>query len=140
MATLSGWNKAILLCVGVLAIITLITANFNVLYNKNNVITLNDSTGAEQAFINYQQSSQENIKGGEVNFNAINGITLKSSFGLATDLMNLVWNFISGGFIEQLIGAMHLGEAGTTFAVITRIIWFVGVVTLFLGVLFKWFI
>ena len=140
MVTLSGWNKAILLCVGILAVLTLITASFNGLYGKNNIITINESSGSQAAFINYQQSSQENIKGSEVSFSAINGISLKSSFGLATDLMTILWNFISGGFIEQLIGAMHLGEAGVILALTIRIMWFIGVVTMFLGVLFKWFI
>lgn len=136
MASVSGWSEAIILCLVFVAVLTLVAANYNTIYHKTNNVGFADN-GTEQLFIDYQSTAQQQIKGGEVDFNAQQGITLKSSYGMAKDVLNIVWTFVSGGWIENTIGNIGLGEAGTALARGLRIIYFLSLVFALLYALFK---
>jgi hypothetical protein len=137
MGVLSSWTESIILSLVAAGVLILIVANLNLMYNKNYAVPFSDSSGSEQLFINYQDTGQEQLKGGEVVLNAYQGITLKSSWGLITDAASIVWNFLSGGWIEQTVNAWNLGESGTALAKGIRIIYFLSLVFGLLYALFK---
>lgn len=137
MASVQGWSEGIILSLVFVAVLTLVVGNFNLMYEKNYATPFSDNSGAEQLFINYQDTAQNQIQGGEVQFDAQQGITLKSSWGLAKDAVTITWNFISGGWIEQTVSAWNLGEAGTALAKGLRIIYFLSLVFALLYALFK---
>lgn len=137
MGSISGWTEGVLLTLAFLTIFGIVVAGFNLMYDKNNSIGLSDESGAEQLFIEYQDTSQQQIKGGEVEFDAEQGITLKSSYGITKDVLSIMWSFISGGFIEQLAEAWNVGEAGLVFAKALRVIYFLSLVFALLYLLFK---
>jgi len=137
MGSVSSWSEGIILSLVFLSVLTLIVVNFNVLYSKNYALPFNDNSGSEQLFINYQDTARTNIQGGEVAFDANQGITLKSSWGLAKDAVTITWNFISGGWIEQTVNAWNLGESGTALAKGLRILYFLSLVFALLYALFK---
>lgn len=137
MASLSGWTEAIifsLLFVGVLGIVTI---EFNSMYDENNEIPFTDQSGAAAKLESYMSTSSEQVAGGEVEFDAQNGITLKSSWGLITSLTSIIWSFISAGWIEDIINAWNLGEAGTKLANFIRIMYFISLVLAIFYGLFK---
>ncbi len=137
MAGVSSWTEGIIFSLMFLGILSLITVGFNNLYGGNNSIPIADNSGAEGLFITYANTSQQQIEGGEVDFNAQQGITLKSSYGILKDVTKICWSFISGGWIEQIIGAWNLGEAGTILAKGLRILYFLSLVFALLYGLFK---
>jgi len=137
MASVQGWTEGILLSLVAVTVMGLLVANFNLLYDKNNALPFEDNSGAEQLFIEYQDTAQSQIKGGEAEFDADQGITLKSSWGLAKDAVSITWSFISGGWIEQTVAAWGAGEAGTALAKGLRIIYFLSLVFALLFALFK---
>lgn len=137
MGTIANWTEGIILSLVFLTVLTLIVGNFNLLFSKNNVLPFQDNSGSEQLFIRYQDTAQENIQGGEVEFDANQGITLKSSYGLAKDAIKITWAFISGGWIEQTVQAWNIGQAGTALAKGLRIIYFLSLVFALLYALFK---
>lgn len=137
MGSVSGWTEGIIFSLVFLSVLTLVVVNFNVLYDENYVLPFNDNSGSEQLFINYQGTAQTNIQGGEVAFDANQGITLKSSWGLAKDAVSITWGFISGGWIEQTVNAWGLGEGGTALAKGLRILYFLSLVFALLFALFK---
>jgi len=137
MGNVSGWTEGIILTLAFLAVLGVVVAAFNIQYNKNYDIGLTDSSGAEQRFIEYQRTSEEQIQGGEVEFNAQEGITLKSSYGITKDAISIVWTFVSGGFIEKLASAWGIGESGMLLARAIRIIYFLSLVFALLYALFK---
>lgn len=136
MATISGWSEAILLCIAFIAIFGIIISSMNHDYNQNYNVGLSTNS-SEAAFIEYQSTAQTQVQGGEVDFNAQNGITLKSSYGLAKDAINIVWQFIGGGWIETLASYWNVGEAGMLLAKALRIIYFLSAVFALLYALFK---
>lgn len=131
------WTEVILLSIAFVAVLGFITADFNILYDQDHVMPFVDNSGAEELFIQYQNTSQQQIQGGEVDFSADQGITLKSSWALAKAVVGIIWNFVSGGWIEQIVGAWNLGEAAMALARAMRIIWFLGLVFALLYALFK---
>ena len=135
--SLSGWVEGIILSLVFVAVLVIIISSMNLSYNKNIQLGLNDTSGSEQLFVQYQDTSQEKIQGGEVEFDANQGITLKSSYGLAKDAISIVWGFLSGGWIEQLVNTWNVGEAGTALGRGIRIIYFLSVVFALLYALFK---
>jgi len=137
MGKVMGWTEGILLSLVFLSVLTLAVGNFNALYSKHYVLPFSDSSGSEQAFINYQDTSETNIQGGEVAFDAQQGITLKSSWGLAKDVVGIIWNFITGGWIGQIVSAWDLGDAGIALANGLRVLYFLSLVFALLYALFK---
>lgn len=132
----SSWTEGILLSLAFVAILTLVIGGFNLMYNKNLDLGLSDNT-TEQYFVEYQTTAQNQIEGGEVQFDAQQGITLKSSYGMAVDAIKIAWSFISGGWIEKVATMWNVGEAGMIIARALRIIFFLSLVFGLLFALFK---
>ena len=137
MGSLQGWTEGIILSLVFLVVLTVVVGSFNLMYNQNNVLPFSDGSNAEQLFVNYQDTAQKQTSGGDVAFDASQGITLKSSWGLANDIKTIVWNFLTGGWIEQIVGAWNLGESGTALAKGLRILYFLSLVFAILFALFK---
>lgn len=136
MGNISGWTEGILLTLAFVAILGIVIAGFNILYNQNNSLGITDNT-TEQLFINYQDTAEKQLKGGEVAFDAQQGISLKNSYGLATDAITIAWSFLSGGFIEKAASMWNAGDSGMLLARAIRIIWFLSLVFALLYALFK---
>lgn len=136
MSNVSAWTEGILLTLAFITILGIVIASFNALYDQDYSVGITDDT-TEQMFINYQDTAEQHIKGGEVEFDADQGISLKDSYGLAVDIINIAWTFLSGGFIENIASMWGVGESGMVFAKAMRIIWFLSLVFALLYALFK---
>lgn len=137
MGNISGWTEGILLTLAFVTIIGIVVAGFNILYNQDHSIGFTDNSNSEQLFINYQDNANSEIQGGDVEFDASQGISLKNSYGLTKDAISIVWGFMSGGFIEEAINSWNLGASGAAFAKTIRILWFLSLVFALLYALFK---
>jgi len=136
MGNISGWTEGILLTLAFVTILGLVIGGFNSKYDKDYSLGITDNT-TESLFINYQDTASEQLKGGEVAFDAQQGISLKNSYGLATDAISIAWSFLSGGFIEKAAQMWNVGAAGLVLAKALRIIWFLSLVFALLYALFK---
>lgn len=137
MGNVSGWTEAILLTLAFITVLGIVVAGFNLQYNKSYGVGLTDDTGTEQLFIQYQDTAQQQVQGGDVEFDADQGITLKSSYEITKDAIGIIWTFISGGFIEKLANMWGVGESGMVLAKAIRIIYFLSLVFALLYALFK---
>ena len=136
MGNISNWTEGILLVLAFVIVLGIVVGSFNYLYDKSYDVGLSDNS-TEQKFIEYETSSESQIKGGEVAFDAQQGISLKSSYGLAVDAIDIIWSFLSGGFIENVAEMLNLGESAMVLARILRILWFLSLVFALLYALFK---
>jgi len=137
MSNISGWTEGILLTLAFITVLGIVVAGFNIQYGKDHNLGLADDSGSEQLFIEFQDTAEQQIKGGDVEFDAQQGITLKSSYGMTKDAINIVWTFLSGGFIEKLASTWGVGEAGMALARAIRVIYFLSLVFALLYALFK---
>ena len=129
----SGWAEVILLLFCTVNVYGLIIADLNNNYGQNNVVPFTDSAGVEGLFISYQNTSQTGVIGGDVDFSAEQGLTLKSSFSLIKNALTIIWSFISGGGIEEIINSFGLGLPGAALAKALRVLYFLGLVWFVIG-------
>ncbi len=134
--SLSGWTEGILLSIAFVLVFGVVVVNFNGLYDKDNQVGLGTNTTAN-AFTNYQDTAGDKILGGEADFDSPSGITLTSSWGITKEVFNLVGNFLTGGWIEQVFDMIQLGEAGQIWAKYLRILWILSLIFSILYILFK---
>jgi hypothetical protein len=136
MGILQGWGEAILLSFAFVVVIGLVIGGFNLMYGQNYGTGLM-TNNSEQLFIKYQDSAKGQIEGGEVQTNAIYGVTLKSSYDMVKDFMNIIWSVIGGGWIENVGNMLNLGQAGVALFFYLRILYFISVIFALLYALFK---
>ena len=134
--SISGWVEGILFSLLFVTVLGFIIINFNTMYSKNENMGLTDNS-TENLFLEYTSSSQNLTQGSDVAFDSSTGITLKSSYGMTRDAINIVWSFISGGWIEKIINLWNIGESGVALARTLRIIYFLSLVFALLYALFK---
>lgn len=131
--SLSGWTEGILLATLFVIILGGVIINMNGMYNKDHQIGLGTNT-TKDAYVNYQDTLQSQIGGGEAEFSANQGLTLKSSWGILKSGVNIVWDFLTGGWIETIVFYM---KAPAEVAVIFRILYFLSIGFIVLWILFK---
>jgi len=134
--TMSGWVEAVLLSLAFLTIFTLIVVEMNDLYNQDNDIGLVDES-TQQALKDYMDTTRTNVQEGTVDYDSQEGITLKESYGITIGAINIIWDFITGGWIRNVISKLNLGEAGDTIATTLQILYFLSLVFALLFALFK---
>jgi len=138
MVSIGGWVETVALSLVFITIFGgVVISNMNLMYDKNYDVGIRDNNNSSQLFVQYQDTAQEKITGGEVNFNSASGITLKTSWELVTDLLTAVWSFITGGWIAQIINSMNLGAAGSVLAITLQLLYFISLVFAALYALFK---
>lgn len=128
-----GWTEGILLSVLLVVAFGIIIGGMNVKYDKNNQIGLGGNT-TESAFINYQSTLEREIGGGEVEFTAGEGLTLKSSWTVIKSGISIIWSFLTGGWIETIVMYLKLSSA---VALTFRILYFLSIGYIILTILFK---
>ena len=131
--SLSGWTEGILLSVLIVLILAGIITNMNGMYNQDHQIGLGTNT-TKNAYVDYQDTLQSQIASGEAEFSADQGLTLKSSWGILKSGVNIIWNFITGGWIETIVFYMKLPAE---VALIFRILYFLSIGFIILWILFK---
>lgn len=136
MAVLSGWTETILLSLAFVIVITVGVAGMNGMYHKSNVIPLVDNH-TMSSFVSFANSSQKDIHGGTVLTGSVFGVNIAQSYKILLGVLDLVWNFISGGWINSLAGMMMLGASGMWLATVFQIIWFLSILFGLLYIFFK---
>lgn len=133
MASMTGWTEGILLSLLFVIILAGIIVNLNTMYGKNFQLGLGTNT-SQQQLKDYEKTMSEEISGGEVEFTSGEGLTLKSSWAVIKAGLGIIWNFITGGWIETICMYMQLP---TAVSVIFRILYFLSLGFIILRLLFK---
>lgn len=127
----SGWVEVILLVSLFVTVTSLVIGEYNDLYQQSNDMGLGIET---DSFKTYQKTAVDEVKGGEAETSAQEGITFKGSWAMTTNLANAIWTFISGNFIDTLCNYMHLPSA---VAWTVKLLYFLSVLFIILRILFK---
>jgi|TARA_Y100000310_G_scaffold3988_1_gene4899 hypothetical protein len=131
--SMGGWTEGILFSTLIISLIVIVIGGMNVQYNKTNQIGIAGNE-TQQAFIDYQDTLDREIGGGEAEFSANQGLTLKSSWGIIKSVFNIVLGFITGNWITTIVSYMKLPPI---VAIIFRVLYFVSLGFIVLKILFK---
>lgn len=134
-ASLSGWTEGILFSVLFVFILTGVITSFNLDYGGSNALTGLNTNNTFQAFSDYQSSSETQIAEGEAQFSQNEGLSVTSSWGVIKAGVDVIWNFLTGNWIEVITtDYMQLDDkVGFTL----RILYFISLVFIILAILFR---
>jgi len=137
-ATMQGWVEGIGMMILFVIIFGVVVAGMNLLYSEDHNIEGLDTDSYQAALQTYESSQEEKLKGGEVDFESNNPISLKTSWDIVMSTLTLVWNFITGSWIQTiLVSYLKLGTIGITIAIILRGLLFVAVGFIVLRIIFR---
>jgi hypothetical protein len=136
-ASLSGLTEMILGLVLFMGALIIIVTQMNTQYSQSNDPTFGiASESTLNEFAGFQGSVQTGLEG-EATTDQIEGVSLKSSWGMIKASGNLVFNFITGQWIYNGIKLMNLGEVGVKLATVLRILFVLAVAFIIMTILFK---
>jgi hypothetical protein len=136
-STFSSWAEIAIFSLAFVAVLTIVIGEFNVAYNQSNIVPFSDSNGVTSSIIKYNNDSQSMIQSGEVTYLPYQGMTLKNSFGLIKDGLNIIWNFISGNWIRQVGIALNLGESMMVLLTYLQMLFILGLIFFIIYIIFK---
>jgi hypothetical protein len=130
---MSGWFEGAIFALMFVLVLTGIVVIFNLDYGKSNSVGLltNDTMND---LIGYQTTAQNEIGSGEASFTSAAGMTLSSSWTLLKAAINIIWNFITGEWLEIVCTYMHLPSV---VALLLRILYSLSMVWIIIKILFK---
>lgn len=131
--SMGGWTEGILLSILIVSLLVIVIGGLNSQYGKNNQIGLGGNT-TQQAFVDYQETLDREIGGGEVEFSANQGLTLKSSWGIIKSVFSIILGFLTGSWVSTIVLYMKLPMI---VAITFRILYFVSLGFIILKILFK---
>ncbi len=131
--SLGGWIEVILFSILFVAVFAIVIGGMNNRYGKDYQVGIGANT-TESALINYQGTLESQTKEGEATFTSTEGLTLKSSWGMIKNIVTIVWDFLTGGWIETIVIYMKLP---LIVALIFRVLYFISIGLILLTILFK---
>lgn len=109
MASLQGWAEVALFSLLFVLMFTAMAVEMNIKYDKSNDGSFGLVTNKTLTeYTDYQSTLQSSIKSGEAETNTLTGISLTTTWSMVKAGIDVVWSFITGGWIEQIGGMAQL--------------------------------
>ena len=133
-ASFSGWLEVIVLSVAIVVLFSSIFSGMNTLHSKDYNLGLGTKSTVD-ALEKMQSQVQEKIQGGQVSFLGYLGMSLTTAWDMTLGLVSLIWNFITGGWLEIiLIDYLYLPAEVT---MLIRLLWFISLVFVIYKIIFR---
>ena len=131
--SLGGWIEGSILVILIAVVLSGVISSLNTDYGKSNQLGLGTNSSTDK-FEGLQGSLKSQMEGGDAEFDASEGLTFKASWAMFKSVVDAVWSFVTGGWIEELVGYMHLPVAvGTTI----RLLYFLSLILIAFYIFFK---
>ena len=121
MASLSSWTEVALFTTLFITLIGLLVVNMNVKYDENYDPTFGNPdrlSGVQQELTDYQDTMKTAVSQGEASSTGL-GMSLTTTWSIISAGIGIMWNFLTGGFIEDICGMI---EFPTIVGTILRIL------------------
>jgi len=137
-ATYGAWIEVLVMIILFVGALAIIGGQMNNLYNQNKDLTYGLQTNETQTALN-------NLQGNFVNSTS-EGQSSMTDFGifklttlpfLVLSTTSLLWNFISGNFINILVGMMGLGEFTGIVIILIKILYYLAISFILIKLILK---
>jgi hypothetical protein len=108
--SLASWAEVALFTTLFMLLFISLIAFMNVTYDGSydGSFGLSTSISTTQGELSdYQDTLQQNVKSGQATSSG-EGISLTTTWNIITGGLNIMWTFLTGGFIEQVVGLLRL--------------------------------
>jgi hypothetical protein len=125
-ATYSSLIWVIVLTALFVFVIGIISVETNSKYGTTGDLTFGMANDASlTALKNYADTIKTDVETGQSSYSSLGILQLTTLPHLIGTILTLTWNFVSGGFIERIVGIMNLGDYSNMVMVAFRVIYFV---------------
>jgi len=135
--TMQGWTEGIAIAVLFVMVFSIVIVGMNDLYSKDHEIEGLPTTDFYDKLKTQQDSMDEKFSEGEASFLGAVGLTVSTSWDVLFGTLTILWQFLTGSWIETIIGYMNMGEIGTPVAYVFRALFFLSIGFIILKILFK---
>ena len=115
---------------------SVIIAGMNYQYNESYELPIGVNT-SELELVYYLQNSSNSLESSEVTFDTDVGVQAKSSWGILLTAFGTIRTFLSGGFINNVVGLFGLGAVGDAIVTALTVIFVLSLIFAILYALFK---
>jgi hypothetical protein len=136
-ASLAGWLEGgIAICL-ILTLFALLIVRMNADYGVNHDPTFGISNSlTQQQFIDYQNTIEQGMQG-EATTSSLTGISLGTTWTMAKFGLSIAFGVVTGQWIQNAVGLLNLGEAGTALGIILRLLFVSSVGLILLRMILK---
>jgi len=121
-SSLSGWTEIAIGVIIFLGILAIVIVRMNSLYSETYNPTFNIVTNETLNSLKGYQGTLESGVAGETAVNIDTGISLSTLGNIIISAVTIMWGVVTGSWIENIIGLLHFGQAGTLLALGLRIL------------------
>jgi hypothetical protein len=135
-ATYGGWIEVILfimLFVGVLAVISI---SMNSKYGSNHDLTMGIATNSTtNSLKDLQVTLANSTKEGQSSFSSLGIFQLTTIPRMMTAFGTLLWDFVTGSFINSIVESMNLGDYSAIVIVIFKLLYFITLILILIKII-----
>lgn len=136
-ASLSGFSEAIIGVLLFLGCVVTVMVSMNHDYGTNYDPTFGIATNdTATALNNYPDTLKTGVEG-EASTNAIQGVNVVAAYGIVKEGLSIVFQFLTGGFIQNAVGLLNLGQAGVMLGLALRLLFILAVGFILIKIIFK---
>lgn len=135
--SLSSLTEAVIGIIVILSVLAIIIVGMNIKYSKTYDATLGLGTNNTKFAFEQYQGTLQNGLASDANTNSINGVSVVGSWGMIQAGLSMALEFVTGGFIQNAIGLLHLGAAGVYLGWALRLLYIFGIAFIMIKLLFK---
>lgn len=136
-ASLTSWSEVGVGVILIIACLTIVVVSMNHSYNQNYDGTFGIATnGTLQEFTGYQGAIQTGMSG-EATTNANNGVNVATSWGVINAGINMALNMVTGNWIRNAVGLLHLGSVGVWLGTGLQLLFIFSMGFILIKILFK---
>ncbi len=101
--SMQGIIEGLLMVILVTGLVAIIVVQMNNLYDKDYSVAGVDYNDQLTKIQSYQANSTENLRTGDVSFLGSLGLSVSTSWNVASGAAQLIWQFLSGNMIRTII-------------------------------------
>lgn len=135
--SLSSLTEAVIGIILILGCLAIVMIGMNVKYNQNYDSSFGMLTNDTRASLEGYQTPLQNGLSSDASTNAINGVNVVGSWGMIYSGIKIMLDFVTGGFIQNAVGLLHLGQAGLWLGWALRLLFIFGIAFIVIKILFK---
>lgn len=137
MASLSGFTEMAIGIVIVLVCLSIVVTGMNSTYHQGYDTTFGIGHNVTKTYLDTYPATLETGIQGEATTNAINGVNVVTSWQIIRSGIQMIWDIISGGIIQNAVALLQLGQAGIILGWGLRLLFIFAMGFVLIKILFK---
>jgi hypothetical protein len=127
-ATLQLWIEVLLFIIIFLGVMAIIGSDMNTKYGQSHDLTIGLNLSKQlQSIAIYKDDLMNSTSGGQAELTDFGILKLGTTAKILMGVTSILWNFLTGRFIWDLIATMNIGDYGLLIGTIFQILYIIAI-------------